>query len=58
MNAGGGTVAHSFFYPAILYPVNKQMRIYHEEQFGPVVPVISFKDIQEPLEDLLAQLKQ
>jgi glyceraldehyde-3-phosphate dehydrogenase (NADP+) len=27
------------------------MRVYHEEQFGPVVPILSF-DIQEPLNDM------
>ena len=50
MNAGGGTVAHSFFYPAILYPVNRDMKLYHEEQFGPVVPVIAFDNVQEPID--------
>ena len=25
------------------------MKIYHEEQFGPVIPIISYKDINEPL---------
>ena len=28
------------------------MRVYEEEQFGPVIPVISFKDIDEPLDDM------
>jgi glyceraldehyde-3-phosphate dehydrogenase (NADP+) len=26
------------------------MNLYHEEQFGPVVPIISYKDINEPLD--------
>jgi glyceraldehyde-3-phosphate dehydrogenase (NADP+) len=26
------------------------MQIYHEEQFGPIVPIVKFKDIQEPLD--------
>ncbi len=26
------------------------MDVYHEEQFGPVIPVVSFKDINEPLD--------
>ena len=30
-------------------PVNEQMDLYHEEQFGPVIPIVSFKDIDEPL---------
>jgi glyceraldehyde-3-phosphate dehydrogenase (NADP+) len=50
INEGGGRFDKSFFYPAVLYPVNPAMRAYHEEQFGPVVPVLSFKDISEPLE--------
>jgi glyceraldehyde-3-phosphate dehydrogenase (NADP+) len=26
--------------------------VYHEEQFGPVVPILTFNDIQEPLNDM------
>lgn len=52
INAKGGKLLDNYIFPAILYPVNKQMRIYHEEQFGPAVPIISFKDIQEPLDDM------
>ena len=25
------------------------MDLYHDEQFGPVIPIVSFKDIDEPL---------
>ena len=50
MNEGGGRFDKSFFYPAVLYSVDQTMRVYHEEQFGPVVPILSFKDISEPLE--------
>lgn len=39
----------SLFHPAVLYPVTSQMKIYHEEQFGPVVPVVSFDDMEVPL---------
>jgi len=49
INEGGGEVKGSFFYPALLYPVNERMRLYHEEQFGPVVPVMSFDDIETPI---------
>ena len=52
INEKGGKHLDNFIYPAILYPINKEMRVYHEEQFGPVVPVISFKNIQEPLNDM------
>jgi glyceraldehyde-3-phosphate dehydrogenase (NADP+) len=52
INAKGGVRSDNFIYPAILFPVNKEMRLYHEEQFGPVIPILTFKDIQEPLNDM------
>lgn len=53
INEGGGETFHSFVYPAVLYPVNETMNVYHEEQFGPVIPVISFKDVQEPIDSIV-----
>jgi glyceraldehyde-3-phosphate dehydrogenase (NADP+) len=35
--------------PAVVYPVGPGMRLYTEEQFGPVVPVAAFDSIEEPL---------
>ncbi|WP_413997805.1 NADP-dependent glyceraldehyde-3-phosphate dehydrogenase [Flavobacterium sp. W1B] len=52
INAKGGEKSPNYIFPAVLYPINKEMRVYHEEQFGPVVPIIAFKDIQEPLNDM------
>ena len=52
INNKGGQHSENYIFPAVLFPVNKQMRVYHEEQFGPVVPVLTFKDIQEPLHDM------
>ena len=52
MNAKGGEHLDNFIFPAVLYPINKEMRVYHEEQFGPVVPILTFKNIQEPLNDM------
>jgi len=49
VNLGGGAVQETLFAPAVLYAVDGRMRVYHEEQFGPVVPVASFTDIEEPL---------
>ncbi len=49
VNEGGGLTAGTFYYPAILYPVHEKMRVYHEEQFGPVVPVASYDDIETPI---------
>lgn len=54
VNPGGGTSSGSFFYPALLYPVTPAMRIYNEEQFGPVIPVVPFDDIREPIEYVVA----
>ena len=53
INENGGETFNSFVYPALIYPVNKDMKIWNEEQFGPVVPVVSFSDIQEPIDYLI-----
>ena len=50
VNDCGGTRSGTFFYPALLYPVTPQMRVYHEEQFGPVVPVVVFDDLKETID--------
>ena len=49
INKKGGETSENFIFPAVLYPVKNNMRVYIEEQFGPVIPIISFKDIDEPL---------
>jgi glyceraldehyde-3-phosphate dehydrogenase (NADP+) len=53
MNENGGEILNSFFYPAVLYPVNEKMSIYHEEQFGPVVPIVPFDDDEEAIQYVL-----
>jgi glyceraldehyde-3-phosphate dehydrogenase (NADP+) len=53
VNPGGGTVWGTLFYPAILYPVTPAMRIYQEEQFGPVIPVVPFDDIEVPIRHVI-----
>lgn len=52
INDKGGETTDNYIWPAVLYPVSKDMEVFHEEQFGPVVPVIPFKDINEPLDDM------
>ena len=54
LNKKGGQTTENYIFPAVLYPVNKEMRVFQEEQFGPVIPVLSFKDIEEPLDDMAA----
>ena len=53
VNAGGGTICETLFAPAVVYPVAEGMRLYREEQFGPVVPVASFDDVQTPIDYLI-----
>lgn len=46
-NPNGGEVCGTYFHPAVLYPVTADMRVFNEEQFGPVVPVVRYSDINE-----------
>jgi len=52
LNEKGGERSDNFIFPAVLYPVTKDMRVFQEEQFGPVVPIVPFTDIEEPLDDM------
>ena len=54
LNNNGGETSENFIFPAVLYPVSKDMRVFKEEQFGPVIPVVPFSDIEEPLDDMAA----
>lgn len=53
MNENGGETNLSFVYPAVLYPVNKDMKLYREEQFGPLVPIVPFDNIEETIDYLI-----
>ncbi|WP_316811784.1 NADP-dependent glyceraldehyde-3-phosphate dehydrogenase [Pedobacter heparinus] len=53
VNDNGGDSCESFVYPAIVYPVNKNMKLYTEEQFGPVIPVVPFDDLEETIQYLI-----
>ena len=52
INKKGGETSENYIFPSVLYPVSKDMRVYEEEQFGPVTPILSFKNIEEPLDDM------
>lgn len=52
LNKKGGETTDNFIFPAVLFPVSKVMRVFKEEQFGPVIPVVPFSDIDEPLNDM------
>ena len=53
VNEGGGQTLASLFRPAVVYPVKEGMRLYREEQFGPVVPVVVYDDVEEFIEYLI-----
>ncbi len=48
-NQNGGDFVESLMIPAVLFPVDSSMKVYHEEQFGPVIPVVPFSDLEEPM---------
>jgi glyceraldehyde-3-phosphate dehydrogenase (NADP+) len=49
INPGGGKVDHTYMHPAVVYAVKPEMRLYAEEQFGPVIPIAPFTSIDEPM---------
>jgi len=53
MNEGGGNTEASIFRPAVVYPVKEGMKLYRDEQFGPVVPVVVYDDVEEFIEYLI-----
>ena len=50
VNENGGTTSASIVFPAIVFPVNSKMKLYREEQFGPIIPVIPYEFIEEPIQ--------
>jgi glyceraldehyde-3-phosphate dehydrogenase (NADP+) len=49
MNVNGGVRYHSLSYPALVYPVSEHMKLYREEQFGPLLPIVPFDELDEPI---------
>jgi len=47
INKNAGRMNETSFFPAVLFPVSEEMRIFHEEQFGPVVPIVEYDDLEE-----------
>ena len=50
LNENGGASVETMFYPAVVFPVSAGMKLYREEQFGPVIPVAPFEDIETALD--------
>jgi glyceraldehyde-3-phosphate dehydrogenase (NADP+) len=53
VNPDGGASVGALYHPALLSPVSGDMRVFHEEQFGPIVPVVPYRDAREPIEALV-----
>jgi glyceraldehyde-3-phosphate dehydrogenase (NADP+) len=53
VNANGGTriggSTSTLMVPAVLYPIQPGMKFYTEEQFGPVIPIAVYDDLEEVL---------
>jgi glyceraldehyde-3-phosphate dehydrogenase (NADP+) len=47
---GGGQTSGLLMKPAVVYPVTEQMDLWHKEQFGPVVPIAVYENIEEVVE--------
>ena len=54
LNKDGGSIIggdeSTLMVPAVLYPVTKDMKVYYEEQFGPVIPIVPYQDVSEILQ--------
>ncbi len=53
MNENGTIQNGSLFFPAVVYPVKEGMKLYREEQFGPIVPIVSFSNLDEPIDYMI-----
>lgn len=51
-NEKGGERTENYIFPAVLHPITPDMRVYEEEQFGPLVPIKSFSHIDEILDEI------
>lgn len=51
---GAGPLDATLFGPSVLFPVTPSMRLFHEEQFGPIAPVAVFDEPGEALHAIAA----
>ena len=50
LNAKGGEAVGCLMNPTVLYPTTPDMKIYWDEPFGPILPIVVFDDIQEVID--------
>ncbi|MEI8345898.1 MAG: NADP-dependent glyceraldehyde-3-phosphate dehydrogenase [Pseudomonadota bacterium] len=53
INPNGGQSNGTFFFPALTFGLKETMRLYKEEQFGPIVAVTTYQDIKEPIDYMI-----
>jgi acyl-CoA reductase-like NAD-dependent aldehyde dehydrogenase len=47
LNESGAQWDRKLFFPAVMYPVTSAMKLWREEQFGPVIPVATYEKMDE-----------
>jgi glyceraldehyde-3-phosphate dehydrogenase (NADP+) len=52
-NRNGGKSVRSLFFPTLLSPVHSRTKIYREEQFGPIVPLVPYAKIEAPIDYII-----
>lgn len=55
-NQNGGLTSDTFYFPSVVYPIKPSMRLWTEEQFGPIVPIATFSLIDDVI-SYLAECK-
>jgi glyceraldehyde-3-phosphate dehydrogenase (NADP+) len=50
VNRGGGTFCQTLYFPAVVYPIAASATLYDKEQFGPVIPVLPYREESEFLD--------
>lgn len=53
-NKRAGERTENYIFPAVLSPITTDMRVYNEEQFGPVVPIKVFSHTDDIIDELAA----
>ena len=53
-NPGGGSFDRTLYYPTLVADVTSAMRLHTEEQFAPVVPVVSYTNVSQAAEAVIA----
>ncbi|MGB7296238.1 MAG: aldehyde dehydrogenase family protein [Candidatus Aminicenantales bacterium] len=52
-NKNGGKSFHSLFIPTLLSPVRAKMKVYWEEQFGPIIPLVPYDTMEVPISHII-----